>query len=585
MPGVPRRTPRAGNAALLLALGIPACAGAGIAVEVDGLDDELRESVLASVEIAQYGDRQVTPARARYLHQRARDQIELALEPFGYYNPRIEAELRPDGAGNYVSTFVVEPGPAVTIRRVAIDVRPREGALDLPIVQRTVDAFPLEAGERLDHAEYEQGKGAIQAALRGAGYLDADLSVRRVAVNTDANVADVDLEWTTGPRYRLGAVNFSRSQFRDDFLPGYVPWRPGDWYSTDALLTLQQRLVDTNYFETVSVEPVLERRGEGVVPVDVIVTPNERNVYTAGVYYSTDFGVGGRLGYERRWLNRRGHRLETKLEYSQRLEDYSVTYRLPRPSVDDRSYTVGAAYRDERSDTAVSRSVRIAAAESRSRWKGWQRTLGLQFLRGDFEIADEWRRSTVLYAEGTLSRKQLDDLMFPREGWAWDVGARVAPGGFVSDTSLAQAWVAARRLIRSGERSRFVLGARLGALAASDFDALPPDLRFFAGGDRSIRGFDYQEIGETNADGKVIGGKYLVVGSATYEHYFLENWGVAAFTDAGDAFSSRFDANVSVGIGARWRSPVGMVRVDVAKPVVTRFEEDIRIHIVIGPDL
>lgn len=585
MPGVPRRTPRAARAALLLALAVPPRAIAGIAVELDGLDDELREAVLASLEIAQYGERAVSPARARYLYERAREQVELALEPFGYYNPRIDGELRPAGPGEYVAAFRVERGPAVTIRRVDIDLRPRDGALELPVVRRTVEAFPLEAGERLDHAEYEQGKGAIQSALRGAGYLDADLGVRRVAVNTDTNLADVDLEWTTGPRYRLGGANFSESQFRDDFLPGYVPWRPGDWYSTDALLTLQQRLVDTNYFETVSVEPALERRGDGVVPVDVIVTPNERNVYTAGVYYSTDFGVGGRLGYERRWLNRRGHRLETKLEYSQRLEDYSVTYRIPKPAVDDRSYTLGAAYRDERSDTAVSRTIRVAAAESRSRWKGWQRTLGVQFLRGDFEIGDERRRSTVFYAEGTLSRKQLDDLMFPREGWSWDVGARVAPGGFVSDTSLAQAWVAARRLIRSGERSRFVLGARLGALAASEFDALPPDLRFFAGGDRSIRGFDYQAIGETNAAGRVIGGKYLAVGSATYEHYFVENWGVAAFTDAGDAFSTRFDTNVSVGLGARWRSPVGMVRVDFAKPVVTRFDDGFRIHVTIGPDL
>jgi translocation and assembly module TamA len=585
MPGVPRPFPRAAHAALLLALAAPPDAVAGIAVELDGLDDELRRSVLASLEIAQYGERSVSPARARYLYGRAREEIELALEPFGYYNPRIDGELRTADAGSYVATFVVDRGAAVTIRRVDIDVRPREGALDLPVVRRTVEAFPLQPGERLDHAEYEQGKGAIQTALRGAGYLDAELNVRRVAVNTDVNVADVDLEWTTGLRYRLGPVNFSRSQFRDGFLPGYVPWRPGDWYSTEALLTLQQRLVDTNYFETVSVEPALERRGDGVVPVDVIVTPNERNVYTAGVYYSTDFGVGGRLGYERRWLNRRGHRLETKLEYSQRLEDYSVAYRIPKPSVDDRSYAVGAAYRDERSETATSRTIRIAAAESRSRWKGWQRTLGLQFLRGDFEIAEQRRRSTVLYAEGTLSRKQLDDLMFPREGWSWDVGARIAPGSVVSDTSLAQAWATARRLIRSGERSRFVLGARAGALAASDFDALPPDLRFFAGGDRSIRGFDYQAIGETDANGRVLGGKYLVVGSATYEHYFVENWGAAAFVDAGDAFSSRFDANVSVGLGARWRSPVGMVRVDFAKPVVTRFDDGFRIHVTIGPDL
>ncbi len=102
-----------------------------------------------------------------------------------------------------------------------------------------------------------------------------------------------------------------------------------------------------------------------------------------------------------------------------------------------------------------------------------------------------------------------------------------------------------------------------------DFDELPPELRFFAGGDQSIRGFDYQEIGETDATGGVIGGKYLVIGGAEYEHFFFPKWGAAVFVDAGDAFKSSFDPNVGAGVGLGWKSPIGMVRVYVARPVVT----------------
>jgi Outer membrane protein len=122
-------------------------------------------------------------------------------------------------------------------------------------------------------------------------------------------------------------------------------------------------------------------------------------------------------------------------------------------------------------------------------------------------------------------------------------------------------------------------------MIVDDFDALPPELRFFAGGDRSVRSFDYQAIGETNDQGFVIGGKYLAVASAEYEHYFVENWGAAIFVDAGDAYSTDFDVNVGAGIGLRWRSPVGLVRLDVAVPVVSELEEDVRVHVVIGPDL
>jgi translocation and assembly module TamA len=145
-----------------------------------------------------------------------------------------------------------------------------------------------------------------------------------------------------------------------------------------------------------------------------------------------------------------------------------------------------------------------------------------------------------------------------------------------------------KRLLRQGsDHSRVILGARLGAMAVGDFDELPPELRFFAGGDRSIRGFDYQAIGELNERGEVVGGQYLVIASAEYEYYLpkRENWGAAVFTDAGDAFTHDFRENVSVGVGLRWRSPIGMVRVDVATPVVSRFDDGVRLHITIGPDL
>jgi translocation and assembly module TamA len=136
-----------------------------------------------------------------------------------------------------------------------------------------------------------------------------------------------------------------------------------------------------------------------------------------------------------------------------------------------------------------------------------------------------------------------------------------------------------------GDDGRLILRAAAGGMMVKDFDALPPELRFFAGGDRSIRGFDYQQIGDLDAKGQVIGGKYQAIASTEYEHYFLPKWGIAAFVDAGDAFTRQFDVNVGAGIGVRWKSPLGMVRIDIAQPVVSDFDHSWRIHLVIGPDL
>ena len=164
-------------------------------------------------------------------------------------------------------------------------------------------------------------------------------------------------------------------------------------------------------------------------------------------------------------------------------------------------------------------------------------------------------------------------------------GLRVAVESALSDTTFVQVRAEGKWLAKVKDKGRFITRAALGAMTVDEFDALPPELRFFAGGDRSIRGFDYQQIGETNAEGGVIGGEYAAVASAEYEHYFLGNWGAAAFVDAGDAFTSRFDVNVGTGIGLRWKSPVGLVRIDVAYGVVTDLEKEWRIHVVIGPDL
>jgi translocation and assembly module TamA len=571
---------------LLLSTTFASLAQAGVEVELEGLDDdEVRGAVRAALTLTHYRKRAVTQARARYLYGQATEEIERALEPFGFYDPRIEGRFETLEAGEYRVIFTVRPGPAVVVTRRSLEL-PAE-VRKLPPVEAAIDEFEPARGERLEHQLYEQSKQRVTTALRAAGYLDAETNVQRVAVDTTERSAEIDLAWELGPRYRLGPVEFSDVQFSERFLSGYVPWKQNDYYSTEALLTLQQRLSQTGYFQTVAVEPVLDRRAAGVVPVQVVLTPNERNLYRAGVYYSTDYGVGGRLGYERRWLNRRGHTLDTSVEYSRRLQDASVTYEIPRPSPEDKRYTFGVGFRDETSDTARSRSLRVAAAESRKEWKGFARTLGLHYLDGDFEVGGERGRSALLYFEGTLGRKHYDDLSFPREGYSIDYGLRLAPESGLTDTSLAQAWVQHKRLLRQGDHSRIILRARLGAMAVGDFDELPPELRFFAGGDRSIRGFDYQAIGELNEQGEVVGGEYLVIATAEYEYYLpkRENWGAAVFTDAGDAFTDEFRENVSVGVGLRWRSPIGMVRVDVATPVVSRFDNGVRLHITIGPDL
>jgi len=555
---------------------------ATVTVEIEGLNETLREAVLNGLDLRKFADRGATPTQVRRFFDRAPEQIEKALQPYGYYEAKVDAELIEKTAETFVATFRVTPGEPVIVR--SAEIRIDGGASELPQLKAALDEFEPKIGDRLDHALYESSKTAIDTQLQALGFFDTELTEHRVEVRRAARSADIRLRWDSHERYRFGDVHFSDSQFSESFLQRYVTWDTDTPYSAEALLTLQQRLVDADYFSTVSVQPDLEKRADGRVPIEALVIPAKRTVYTADLYMSTDSGPGVRLGIDRRWVNDRGHKLGGLIEYSQRLQQVAASYRIPIPEK-RRMYTFSGGYRDEETGTSRSRMARLSGTQMTENWNDFTRTLGLQYMHGDFEIADETHSTSLLYAEGLLTRKRADDLLFPRRGLSILYGVRVAAEQLLSDTSLAQIRAEGKWIRPAGSRGRLLLRAAAGAMIVDDFDALPPELRFFAGGDRSVRSFDYQAIGETNDQGFVIGGKYLAVASAEYEHYFVENWGAAIFVDAGDAYSTDFDVNVGAGIGLRWRSPVGLVRLDVAVPVVSELEEDVRVHVVIGPDL
>ncbi|AMN47649.1 hypothetical protein ACG33_11165 [Steroidobacter denitrificans] len=585
--------------AILLLAGTLEAQGAGIGVDIQGLPAELDAAARAGLELTQYIGRDPSPAQIHRLFIRGEEQIRKALEPYGYYQAQVRSELKAADGGLFRALFVVDAGAPVKVVqrdiRMSADSSAPDGAnqgrtgagfpaAQLPSVQAAIQAFEPGIGEILDHGLYEASKARIDAALRESGFLDVQLITHRVGVSRRDATADIDLEWATGERYRFSEVRFSPAQFREGFLERYIPWEEGDFYSADQLLVFQQRLVDADYFSSVGVQPVIEAAADGRVPVDVLVIPAKRTLYTAGVYMSTDTGPGVRFGIDRRWVNRKGHKFKADMEYSQRVQGIGTQYTIPRPGPDNRSYNFGAAYRDEETDSSRSRMLRLAANDSRD-WRGFVRTLGLQYLAGDFEIADERHNSSLLFAEGVLSRKRADDFFFATRGYSLTFAARGALETLLADTSFAQISMDAKWIRRAGDKGRVIVHGGAGAMLVDDFGALPPELRFFTGGDRSVRGFDFKEIGEMNAAGGVIGGKFLAYAGAEYEHYFVPNWGAAVFADAGDAFDTDFDLNLGVGVGLRWKSPIGIVRLDVAKPVVTELGDGFRIHVIVGPDL
>lgn len=570
---------------VLALLALPATAAELTEVVIDGVGDELVKSLRARLSLVEVIARpDVPPSYIRYLHERAPGELRAAMEPFGYYNAEVSGELREQG-GDFQARYTVQPGPAthVVSRRLELT----GPGSDDPVLDETLAAFPLAEGDVFDHRRYERGKRQMLQQFAERGYFDAETGTARVEVSREDNEARIHVQWRTGPRYRFGDLTIEGSQVAKGLVRVQAPFEPGDTFHQEDLLALQQGLRGTEYFATIDVVPAVEQAqdtGSTEVPVKVTVTPAKRNVYSAGVAVGTDIGAAVDVGYERRWLNRRGHRLETDLRFGNRRSTAGVGYVLPSFRHPDTQTRLFGSYDDRKSDSNDRTTGRVGVSRS-GRWGEWRPLLSLELLDEKYEIGDERDRASLLVPSLRLTHLEVDDPLFINRGWRISGFVRGSVANFLSDSSFVQAGGDVTFIQSLPWRNRLILRGQGGTTWSDEFFGLPPTYRFFAGGDRSVRGYDYEELGPTDADGDVVGGKHLLVGSVELEHMFNDTWGVAAFLDAGNAFDfDQFVVKRGAGLGLRWRSPLGLVRVDVAR-ALDKPGRPFRLHLVIGPTL
>jgi translocation and assembly module TamA len=580
--------------ALILMLLAP-YAQATVQIVVDGVDDPLKGAVASGVELSQYATRDVSDAQVRRLYEKTPGQVRTALQPYGYYDAATTGDIHQVGK-DWVVTLHVSAGEPVKVSQVSLTLDAQAEAIK-PI-RRAMRALQNLKGQTLNDGAYDDLRDRLSGALTANGFLDARLLTHRVAVSRAEHIAVITLAWKPGERYRYGQVHFDNSQFNDDFLDRYLPFKSGDYFSQDQLLQLQQALNGADYFSVVNVLPDVDTAKNGVVDIGVQLAPAKRTIYTGGPFIGTDTGIGVRGGIERRWVNRRGHKWKNEIVLAQRLKTVSTLYSVPLPGSNQRSLNYGATYRDSDTTTSQSRTLELVANETEL-WHGWTRTLGVHALSGTFTVGKignepdstpgiEHGRSTEVFGEASLSRKKADNTTFVHHGWSLNLTASSTAGTLLSDARFTQLMADAKWIDAFGanDRNRLILRGTAGVTWTDNFTALPPQLRFFAGGDRSIRGYSFQEVGPLNSFGRVIGGENLLVASTEVEHYFTRTWGMAAFIDAGNAFTgTNYSPVIGAGLGVRWLSPVGMIRVDVGTPIHNSRESGFELHLTIGPDL
>jgi translocation and assembly module TamA len=556
------------------ALALPP-AWAGVDVVVTGVEGPERDNVEASLTIRTYveggGEDE---AQLRRLHRQAEKEIRAALMAYGYYEPAVRSSLQQQD-DDFEARYEIEVGPPTLLADVKLGVT-GEGA-GLAELQAALARSALQPGERLRHEEYENTKGALARAAYEGGFLDARFTAHALRVAPADRRADVVLTLDTGPRYYFGEVSVAQEGLDPGFVARYVPIVPGEPFAPAKLLQAQFVLSDLGYFGSVDVQPQRERAVDRRVPIVIATTPRPPRRYDAGVGYGTDTGARLTLGAEFRQLTESGHKLRSDLRVSEVKDSIGFDYRVPLGTRAGENLGFATAYTDEKIGDGDSQRYDFAVTLSRTPGD-WQRQLYVKHTyEQSFVPATGTDSSKLLLPGVTLSRGEMDDPIHARLGWSLFLDGHGGHEAVVSDVSFLQGKALLRGVVPLGARARLLARAEFGGTLIDDFRELPASQRFFAGGDQSVRGYSYQSLAPRDAAGKTLGGKFLTTYSVEAEYRVWRNWGAAVFFDTGNADDDPWPRLYSgVGIGVRYRAPIGTVQVDLAHPLA---EDGVRPHL------
>ena len=550
-------------------------------VEVEGVGRDLERNIRSVLSLEREDKDELNEERIRRLHADAPAEIEEALQPFGYYKPLVRSQLRQDGE-RWIARYEVDSGPRIQV--ASLDLRiVGDGAND-PNFRRIAADFPVKRGEGLFHPDYESGKDRLTDLAAESGYLDATFTANQIRVDLERYRADVVLHYDTGPRYRFGDVRFNQDVLDPELLTGYVNFKKGEPLDVNKVLELQSALSDSPYWSRVEVV-TNQKEARGLeVPIEVNLVASKTMRFSGGLGYGTDTGPRASGAWELRRINRRGHRGQVEVTGSEIERSLEMSYLIPGPYPRTDVLSFNAAYAQEITDTSESETGLIGAQRTQSRG-GWREALSLTYQREDYEVGLDQGVSNLLVPGASWERVKADDRIDTTNGYRLRFAAQGAEGSLLSDSSFLQGQIEAKAIRSLGERHRLIGRTQAGYTATDEFRELPPRFRFFAGGDRSVRGFGYQDLGREDEAGNLIGGEALLTASLEYEVRFLEKWGAAVFYDTGNAFKTFGDPlEYGAGIGARWRSPIGPIRADFAW-ALSEEGRPFRFHLNIGPDL
>lgn len=596
-----------------------AAAQAELTYVVKGVDDPLRENVLHHVDSMQLGGRaRLSDSDMRRIRAKAVDQSRAALRPYGYYSPTISDRLIRGKDGQPVLELSIEPGPPIIVDKLQLEITGAGAKNDqLRAWQRQ---WPLKRGTRLEQLGWEEQKQRGMEIAEAFGYLSAEYREHSLELDLEQNTATVRLVMDTGERFVMGDVDFGEHILNPGVVENLLRFESGDPYSLQLVQTMRMDLGKSGYFTDIKV--IEERRPDHQPPavdLKVHLETKSRSFYRGALGYGSDTGARLQGQWSRHPMSGRGDRVDIGVGWQETDDEFAIrtTYLRPLHKRTREYWTADLALKSENQDLEVKReeddenAIRIANGDVKERHlrlgrlkvrnfeSGGQQLFStpfVQYLNSDrrfgldgappefINLVGEPEFDRLLNSIDNAISVGVDLDLVSVHGRAFEIqGHRerawlfTSQEAFGSEIEFTQLYLSSRRSYLFGDRWKVLVRAEAGYTDAEvdEFsvvvDGEPLDLsithlpnfyRFKAGGSTSVRGYSFEQL--SNND---VGSNNLLTASVELEYKVLKNWSGAIFADIGNAFNDWSDPNLKkgVGVGVRWYSIVGPIRVDIAQ--------------------
>jgi translocation and assembly module TamA len=562
------------------------CAGHAAAARIDYRVEieaprELKTTLERGLNVVRWrDDPEMDADRLKRLVDEAVRESREAAATEGYFSAEVRAEID-SSVAPWVVRLRLDPEQRTRVRDVelrflgpaATDAQARA------LLEKVRASWTLKRGEPFRQADWEAAKRQALRDFSSWRYAAASIADSRAVIDPEERSASLTVEMESGPPFRFGELRVTGTRrFSDALVANLSAIRPGEVYDRERVILLQRRLLESGYFASVQAEIDAQPAAAEAAPLRVAVIEAPQHHVESGLSYNTDVGVRFETRYSNEDVLGSAWRFRTGLNLDKQIQ--SLTFDVdapPRPGGQWNSYMARARQED------------IQNQETREVAFGVSHNWGAGLAPSALIVSAHFEESVIagqspddlhaLYLGGRKTFRRTDDLVSPRRGYVLTGEVGGGPTGLATEPFM-RAVASALVFFPFGQNGDMLLRGQAGAVLSHAREGIPSTFLFRTGGDQTVRGYAFESLGVAK-DGAIVGGRRLVVASAEYVHWFGESWGVAVFADTGNAWDSGVRPSLAngYGFGARFRTPIGPIRADLAYGQATG---DVRLHFSVG---